>query len=195
VVGITTVVAMVLIGGVLMTASLVPCDGGQTPSAVAGWVLDLYVGNPPSFPIGACTLPTSLAYQLGGPVSLAATLIGALTVAVVLWRQPVGRLRARWVRDATIVTGLDHVTLPLLQRLAQTFRPGSIVVIEPDASHPLLDAARATGAHVMIGQPASPRVLLPVIAGPRGCALRRLYALQGDVADNEAVLAATKLVV
>jgi hypothetical protein len=194
VVGITAVVAMVLIGGVLTTASLVPCDRGQTPSAVAGWVLDLYVGNPPSFPIGACTLPPSLAYQLGGPVSLAATLIGALTVAVVLWRQPVDRLRARWVRDATIVTGLDHMTLPLLQRLAQTFRPASIVVIEPDASHPLLDEARATGAHIMIGQPSSPRVLLPVIAGRRGCALRRLYALQGDVADNEAVLAATKTI-
>jgi hypothetical protein len=190
VVGITTVVAMVVIGGVLTTASLMPCDRGQTPSAVAGWVLDLYVGNPPSFPIGACTLPPSLAYQLGGPVSLGATLIGALTVAVVLWRQPVDRLRARWVRDATIVTGLDHMTLPLLQRLAQTFRPGSIVVIEPDASHPLLAEARATGVRVMIGSPSSPRVLLPVIAGSRGCALRRLYALQGDVADNEAVLAA-----
>jgi len=190
VVGITTVVAMVLVGGVLTTASLMPCDGGQTPSAVAGWVLDLYVGNPPSFPIGACTLPPSLAYQLGGPVSLGATLIGALTVAVVLWRQPVDRLRARWVRDATIVTGLDHMTIPLLERLAQTYRPGSIVVIEPDASHPLLAEARATGVRVMIGSPSSPRILLPVIAGSHGCALRRLYALQGDVADNEAVLAA-----
>jgi hypothetical protein len=194
VVGITTVVSMVLIGGVLTSASLMPCDRGQTPSAVTGWVLDLYVGNPPSFPIGACTLPPSLAYQIGGPVSLGATLIGALTVAVVLWRQPVDRLRARWVRDATIVTGLDHMTIPLLERLAQTFRPGSIVVIEPDASHPLLPDARATGAHVMIGQPSSPRVLLPVIAGRRGCALRRLYALQGDVADNEAVLAAAKTI-
>jgi hypothetical protein len=194
VVGITTVVAMVLIGGVLTTASLMPCDRGQTPGAVAGWVLDLYVGNPPSFPLGACTLPPSLAYQLGGPVSLGATLIGALTVAVVLWRQPVDRLRARWVRDATIVTGLDHMTLPLLQRLAQTFRPGSIVVIEPDASHPLLAEARATGARVMIGQPSSPRVLLPVIAGGRGCALRRLYAVAGDVAGNEAVLAAAKTI-
>ena len=43
-------------------------------------------------------------------------------------------------------------------------------------------------------QPSSPRVLLPVIAGRRGCALRRLYALRGDVADNEAVLAAARTV-
>ena len=194
VVGIAAVGAMVLIGGVLTTASLMPCHGAQTPSAVAGWVLDLYVGNPPSFPIGACTMPPSLAYQLGGPVSLAATLTGALTVAVVLWRQPVDKLRARWVRDATIVTGLDHMTVPLLERLAQTYRPGSIVVIEPDAGHPLLAQARATGARVMIGPPSSPRVLLPVIAGRRGCALRRLYAVAGDVADNEAVLAAAKTI-
>ena len=165
VVGITTVVTMVVIGGVLTTSSLFPCRAGQTPGAVAGWVLDLYVGNPPSFPVGACHLPSALAYQLGGPVCLGATLVGAVTAAAVVWRQPVDRMRARIVRDATIFTGLDAMTMPLLQRLAQTFRPASIVVIEPDASHPLLDQARATGAHVMIGQPSSPRVLLPVIAG------------------------------
>ena len=194
VVGITTVVTMVVIGGVLTTSSLFPCRGAQTPSAVAGWVLDLYVGNPPQFPLGACPLPPALAYQLGGPVCLGATLIGAVTAAAVLWRQPVDRMRARLVRDATIFTGLDLMTMPLLQRLAQTFRPASIVVIEPDASHPLLDQARATGAHVMIGQPSSPRVLLPVIAGRRGCALRRLYALRDDVTDNEAVLDAAQAV-
>jgi hypothetical protein len=185
---------MVAIGGVLTTASLFPCRAGQTPSAVAGWVLDLYVGNPPSLPQGACPPPPALAYQLGGPICLGATLIGAVTAAAVLWRQPVDRMRARLVRDATIFTGLDTMTMPLLQQLAQTFRPASIVVIEPDASHPLLDQARATGAHVMIGQPSSSRVLLPVIAGSRGCALRRLYALRGDVTDNEAVLDAAQAV-
>ncbi len=194
VVGITTVVAMVAIGGVLTSASLATCRAGQTPGAVAGWVLDMYVGNPPSFPLGACNVPLPLAYQVGGPVCLGATLTGALTVAAVLWRQPIDRMRARLVRDATILTGLDSMTIPVLQQLAQTFRPGSIVVIEPDASHPLLDEARATGARVMVGQPSSPKVLLPVIAGRRGCALRRLYALRGDVAGNEAVLDAAKIV-
>ena len=87
------------------------------------WVLDMYVGNPPSFPLGACNVPLPLAYQVGGPVCLGATLMGALTVAAVLWRQPVDRLRARLVRDATILTGLDSMTIPVLQRLAQTFRP------------------------------------------------------------------------
>ena len=110
-----------------------------------------------------------------------------------MWRQPVDRLRARVVRDATIFTGLDSMTMPLLQRLAETGR-ASIVVIEPDRNHPLLDEARATGARVMIGVPSSPRVLLPIIAGWRGCALRRLYALRDDVPENEAILAAAETI-
>src|SRR4029077_12621314 len=88
VVGITTVVTMVVIGGVLTTSSLLPCRAGQTPSAVAGWVLDLYVGNPPPIPMGACHLPPALAYQLGGPVCLGATLIGGGAAAGVGWGQP-----------------------------------------------------------------------------------------------------------
>jgi hypothetical protein len=189
-VGLTIVVAMVVIGGVLTCSALTPCRGGQTEGAVAGWMLDLYVGNPPPYPFGACRLPPSLAFQYGGAISLAATLAGALAVATVLWRQPLGRLRARLVWDVTVLTGLDTLTMPLLQRLAQTRRPGSIVVIEPDGSHALLDEARATGARVMIADPASPRVLLPVLAGRRGCALRYLYALRQDAAENEAILTA-----
>ena len=46
----------------------------------------------------------------------------------------------------------------------------------------------------MIGHPSSARVLLPIIAGWRGCALRRLYALGDDVAGNEAVLAAAETI-
>ena len=190
VVGLTIVVAMVVIGGVLTCSALTPCRGGQTEGAVAGWMLDLYVGNPPPYPFGACQLPPSLAFQYGGAISLVATLAGALAVAVVLWREPLRRLRARLVWDVTVLTGLDALTLPLLQRLAQTRRPGSIVVIEPDGSHALLEEARATGARVMIADPASPRVLLPVLAGRRGCALRYLYALRQDAAENEAVLTA-----
>jgi len=192
--GLTVIVAMVVIGGVLAAASLAPCRGRESDAAVAGWVLNLYVGNPPAYPAGGCTGQPPLALQLGGIVCLGATLAGALAVAAVLWRQPLDRLRARLVRDAVIFTGLDAMTVPLLQQLARTGRPASIVVIEPDASHPLLDDARATGARVMIGQPALPRVLLPVIAGGRGCALRRLYALREDVTENEAVLAAAKTI-
>ena len=188
VVGLTVVVVMVVIGGVLTCSALTPCRGGQTEGAVAGWMLDLYVGNPPPYPFGACRLPPSLAFQYGGAISVAATLAGALAVAAVLWREPLSRLRARLVWDVTVLTGLDALTLPLLQRLAQTLRPGSIVVIEPDGSHALLEEAQATGARVMIADPASPRVLLPVLAGRRGCALRYLYALRQDAAENEAIL-------
>jgi hypothetical protein len=192
-VGLTVVVAMVVLGGVLAAASLAPCRGGESDTAVAGWVLNLYAGNPPSYPSGGCMAPPPLALQLGGIVCLGATLAGALAVAAALWHQPVDRLRARFVRDAVIVTGLDAMTIPFLAELARAGRAASIVVIEPDAAHPLLDDARATGVRVMIGQPALPRVLLPVIAGNRGCALRRLYALREDVTENEAVLAAAKV--
>jgi len=42
----------------------------------------------------------------------------------------------------------------------------------------------------MIANPASPQVLLPVLAGRRGCALRQLYALRPDVTENEEIAAA-----
>jgi hypothetical protein len=190
-VGLTTVVTMVAVGGVLTGSALTPCRGGQTESAVVGWMLDLYVGNPPPYPYGSCMNPPSLAFQLGGPISLGATLLGAVAVAAALWREPLGRLRARLVADATVLTGLDALTMPLLQQLALTRRPASIVVIEPDAGHPLLEEARATGARVMIADPALPRVLLPVLAAAgRGCALSYLYALRQDAAENEAILTA-----
>ncbi|MGH3158823.1 MAG: hypothetical protein ACRDNF_19945 [Streptosporangiaceae bacterium] len=191
-VGLTTVVAMGLIGAVLGLASLIPCRGGQSSTAAAAWLLGLYVGNPPSvYQTNSCPGQQPLALQLAEIICLAATLVGALAAAAVLWRQPVDRLRARLVRDAVIFTGLDAMTFPLLSLLSETGRPASIVVIEPDGNHPLLDDARATGARVMIGQPASPRVLLPIIAGGHGCALRHLYALRDDVSENEAILAAT----
>ena len=122
----------------------------------------------------------ALAFQVGAPVCLAATLTGALTAASVLWREPLDRLRARVVRDATVFTGLDSMTMPLLQQLARDLAARrSIVVIEPDSGHPLLDDARATGARVMIGAaglgpdpaagargPSRLRAAAPVRAGP-----------------------------
>jgi hypothetical protein len=189
---LAAIVSMVLIGGVLSTASLVPCRGGQTKTAVVAWLLGLYLGNAPSVygQPGSCPGNPPLALQLGEVVCLAATLVGALAAAAVLWRKPVSRLRARAVSDATVFTGLDAMTMPVLQQLATSGRPSRIIVIEPDITHPMLDEARATGARIMIGDPASERVLRPVLAGWRGCALSYLYALRQDVQENEAVLAA-----
>jgi hypothetical protein len=194
-VSLTTIVAMVVIGAVLSVAALAPCRGGQSGTAVADWVLQLYVGQPTQvYPTHVCPGQAPLALQLGQVVCLGATLVGALAATALLWRQPLDRLRARVARDATLVTGLDAMSIPLLWRLASTGRPGRIVVIEPDSSHPLLEEARATGARVMIGDPTSRRALLPVLAGWRGCALSYLYALQRDVPENEAVLAAARTI-
>jgi hypothetical protein len=191
VVGLAAIVTMVAIGGVLGTASLIPCRGGQSGAAVAAWVLGLFVGSSPSvYPSHACPGQPPLALQVGQASCLAAILTGALAAAV-LWRQPVDRLRASLVRDAIVFTGLDPMTIPLLSRLAEHRRPGSVVVIEPDGAHPLLGEARAASARILIGDPASPRVLAPVVAGGgRGRGVSYLYALREDVDDNEAVLAA-----
>jgi hypothetical protein len=196
-VGLTTVVAMVVIGGVLGAASLIPCGSAQTGPGVLAWVLDLYVGQPPAYPsssLSICPGQPPLALQLASSVCLSATFAGAVVAAAVLWGQPVGRLRARLVRDATVVAGLDAMSVSLVRRLAETGRPGHIVVIEPDAGHPLLDEVRATGARIMIADPTSPHVLLPVLAAGRGCALRYLYALRQDVLENEAILAAAGII-
>jgi len=187
-----TVVSMVVIGGVLGTASLVPCSGGETKTAVVAWLLGMYVGNFPSSAYGQAPCPGQLplALQLGEFVCLAATMVGAIAAASVLWRKPVSRLWARAVSDATVFTGLDAMTMPVLWKLAATGRPNRIIVVEPDITHPMLDEARATGARIMIGDPASEGVLQPVLAGWRGCALSYLYALHQDVHENEAILAA-----
>jgi hypothetical protein len=190
--GLVTVAAMVTIGAVLGTASLIPCRGGMTRIAVGAWLLELYVGQPPPvYPNPACPGQPPLALQLGQVVCLAATLIGALTVLAALWRQPTDRLRVRFARDVTVVTGLDSLAIALLRRLAQTRNPRNIVVIEPDEGHPLLQEARLTGARIIIGNPASERLLGLIISGRRRCALSYLYALRSDVQENEDVLGAT----
>jgi hypothetical protein len=107
------------------------------------------------------------------------------------WLRHVRPLAAWFARDATVFTGLDQLTLPLLRQLADS--AGSrrhLILIEPDEAHPLLDEARRAGARVIIGDPASPRLLRPIVSGLRGCELSRLYAVGARAADNEAVLAA-----
>jgi hypothetical protein len=195
-VGLLVVVAMVVIGAVLGTASMAPCRGGQTRSAVVAWVLSLYVGalEPRYGPGMTCPGQLPLALQIGRAVCLGATFVGALAAAAVLWRQPVGRLRARLVKDATILTGLDAMTISLLHCLTSAGRPASVVVIEPDQNHPLLEEARTTGAQIVIADPRSPQVLMPLLRGLRGPQLRQLFALRPEAADNEAVLNAAKVV-
>ena len=96
------------------------------------------------------------------------------------------------VKDATILTGLDAMTIPLLRRLASG-RPGNrIVVIEPDGRHPLLETARATGARIVVASPGSARALRPLLSGRPGPRLRYLYSLRPEAADNEGVLDAAK---
>lgn len=194
-VGLTAVVVMVVVGAVLSAAAFTPCRGGQSRIAVVDWVLGLYVGNPTSvYGTGTCPGQPPLALQLGQTVCLLATLVGAVAAGAALWRQPWGRLRSRFVRDVTVFTGLDSLTMPLFRRLIRDERLSRIVVVEPDSSHPLLEEVRNTGVRVLVGDPTSARTLLPVLVGWWGCTLKSLYALHPAVPDNEAVLTAARKV-
>jgi len=195
-VGLIIVAAMVVIGAILGTASLAPCRGGQSRTAVFAWVLSLYVGSlEPRYGTTTCpSLQYPLALQLARGICLAAAFVGVLAVAAVLWRQPIGRLRARLVKDATILTGLDAMTIPLLHSLTSGGHRKRVVVIEPDGHHPLLEEARTTGAQIVVADPMSQRVLLPLLRGLRGPQLRYLYSLRSEAGDNEKVLNAAKSV-
>ena len=194
-IGLITVVVLVLVAAALGTAAYVPCRGEMSTTGVTFWIFQLYVGQPPnmiyqSVTSGAACIGTPPpALQLGQVVGLGATGIGAIAFASVLWRQPLDRLQSRFAFDVTIFTGLDVLTIPLLKQLTETARsPRAIIVIEPDEDNPLLKEAKLTGARVVIGDPARPDLLHPIISSWRGCALSHLYALSGKVADNEKVI-------
>jgi hypothetical protein len=180
---------MVLIAAALGVTSFVPCRGDVSTAGVLFWVLQLYVGQPPE---DACTAAPPLGLQLGQMVGLGATLIGALVVGSVLWREPLERLGLWFTQETTVLIGLDEMTLPVLRRLAAPPRPRTLIVLEPDETNPLLDEARATGARVIVGEQPWCRLLRPIIAGRHGCSLSYLYALRADVAANETVLEAVK---
>lgn len=194
-IGLIAVVVLVLVAAALGAAAYVPCRGHMSTTGVTFWIFQLYVGQPPnmiyqSVTSGAACIGTPPpALQLGQIDGLGATGIGAIAFASVLWRQPLDRLQSRFAFDVTIFTGLDVLTVPLLKRLTETARsPRAIIVIEPDEDNPLLKEARLTGARVVIGDPASPDLLHPIISAVRGCALSHLYALSGKVKENEAVI-------
>ncbi len=194
-IGLITVVVLVLVAAALGTASYIPCRGQVSATGSLFWILQLYVGQPPNMIYqsvhagAACTGVPPPALQLGQIDGLGATGISAIAVASVLWRQPLDRLQSRFARDVTIFTGLDALTISLLKQLVKAARsPRAIIVVEPDGDSPLLEEARRTGVRVVIGNPASPELLRPIIASWRGCALSHLYALRGNVRENEAVI-------
>jgi hypothetical protein len=209
-IGLLIVVVMVVVAAALGTTSYVPCHGTMGVTGVIFWVLQLYVGQPPNVyqppylnvaqptphgsaaaaAIQACTGAPPPALQLAQIVGLGATLIGFVALGMVLWREPVQRLQSRFTAHATVFTGLDTLTLPVLRRLTRVPNPQAIIVIEPDETNQLLDEARATGARVIMGEPTSRGLLEPIISGWRGCALDRLYALSARVPENERVIKA-----
>ena len=193
-IGLIAVVVLVLVAAVLGVASYVPCRGQVSTTGMTFWILQLYVGQPPNIyqsthAAGACLGVPPPALQLAQIDGLGATGLSFIAAASVLWRQPLSRLRSRFAYDVTIFTGLNVLTIPLLKRLTEGPRgPRAVIVIEPDEDNPLLDQASRTGARVVIGDPASPGLLRPIISSVRGCALTHLYALTEKVAENQSVI-------
>jgi hypothetical protein len=197
-----SVAVMVLVAAPLGTFSYLPCHGPMSMFGVMFWVLQLFVGQPPNVyqppytgVVGqVCSQAPPPALQIAQIVGLGATLIGFVALGMVLWREPVQRLQSRFTPRATVFTGLNTLSLPVLRELTATARkqrrnPRNIVVIEPDESNQLLDEARASGARVVMGDPTSRALLRPIIAGwGRRSALDLLYALSDRVPENEAVL-------
>jgi hypothetical protein len=76
--------------------------------------------------------------------------------------------------------------LPLALQVGRTVCLGA----EPDRHHTLLEEARSTGAQIVISDPRSEQVLLPMVRGLRGPQLRYLFALRPEAAENQAILTA-----
>ena len=199
-IGLISVVVLVVVAAVLGTASYIPCRGQVSTVGVMFWILQMYVGQPPdiyqgTIPAGSCAGPPPLALQLGQIDGLGATLIGAIAVGSMLWRQPLDRLQSRFVKDAIIFSGLSPLTLPLLRRLTEQARsPREVIVIEPEQDNSALDEARLTNARIVIGDPSSPQLLRPIIATWRGCGLSHLYALRDRVQDNDAIIETAEVI-
>lgn len=97
-IGLIAVVTLVLVAAALGAASYVPCRGQVSTTGVTFWILQLFVGQRPDMLYqsvragAACTGAPPLALQLGQIYGLGATLMGAVAVSSVLWREPLNRL-------------------------------------------------------------------------------------------------------
>ena len=116
-------------------------------SSVANWVLDLYVETRPPSPSPPPASPGAGASRSVARSRSGATLAGRSHRRGGAVAGAAGPDAARLVWDVTVFTGLDALTPPLLQQLARTRRPSSIVVIEPDGSRLLLAGARSATGH------------------------------------------------
>ncbi len=187
--------SMVVAGVGLGEASFVPCSGGQEPFvAPLSWVLILFTGSlEPRFGPGTgCPGQLPLALQLARFLCLGATFGGVAAAAAVLWRQEIDKHKTRFLGELTVITGLDAMTVSLLDKFVTESSGRRVVLVESDPNHALLEEARATGARVIIDDPTRPDALRPVLTHLGKPAARRMFALHPGAQDNEAILAAAR---
>jgi hypothetical protein len=115
---------MVASAGVTITlmlagAAYLPCaeslSGGL---AFLGWVLQIFAGNHESDGLGAVclTLPPP-GFQIARSLAMLLTLSSAAAVVLAFAGQRLARLRISRNRDADVLVGLGHGTLPLLEAI------------------------------------------------------------------------------
>jgi hypothetical protein len=188
---LVTLLSMTVVGSGLGSAAFFPCAAGQAPViAPLSWVMILFTGSlEPRFgPDTSCPGQLPLALQFARLLCLGATFIGVVAAVTVLWRTEIERFKTHFVSELTVLTGLDAMTLALLRELV-TRSPGrKVVIIESDPGHPMLEEARATGARVIIGDPASPEDLRHVLTHRGRSSARTLFALHASAVDNEEIL-------
>jgi hypothetical protein len=186
---------MVTAGSVLGGAAFFPCASGQAPVvAPVSWVLLLYAGSmEPRFgPQTSCPGQIPLAMELARVVCMGATFVGVAAAAAMLWRREIDRHKTRFLSELTVVTGLDPMSVALVDKFVAESSGRRVVLVEPDPNHPLLEEARATGARVIIADPKRPEAMRPVLLHLSKPAVRRVFALYPGAQDNEQILAAVR---
>ena len=195
-IGLIAVVVMVVVAAILGTASYVPCRGHMSTTGVMFWILQLYVGSRRTWSTRACSRGLGASDSHRSRCNLGRSLAGC---------DPAGAVAGG---SGALAPALRAVAVPLraegddIHRARRAHAPSAH---PPYRAAPLLQRhchrtgrkapaprwqARATGARVIIGQPAMPGLLQPILASWRGCTLERIYALRSMTAENDAVLKA-----
>ncbi|WP_432558294.1 hypothetical protein [Granulicoccus sp. GXG6511] len=177
---------------VLATISYWPARGQEVWFwAPLFWAINLFAGNVENrWGSG----PAPLALQLARLAALVVTFSAVLAVLFALGRDYLDRLTVRWLRKVILVTGVSPVTVPVIEALVATSRPGvRVVVLDRDPDHALKHRIEAAGARVLRGTITDDdrgpdwRLLRRIVLRPgpgRPLALQAAYLLAPDDIAN-----------
>ncbi len=168
----------------LALAAYLPCTG-QTP---AFWdalsnTLTLFLGSfeRPFGPGEACSHPVPLALPLARLLAVVATLTGATSLLLSVYRSQLDRLLMLRARRLVAVVGVDESSWPVVQRLARRSGPFLRTVLLTSDPGTMAERARAIGVLVLRTSGDDP---LGLREGFRWHRTVRCYLLAADAAAN-----------